>query len=206
MMNLKSFTLALTATVALALPTFGAVLISLDITGANDPVDSASTRTWNFTVIQTIVVSRSVFSVKAGSQTSLPLVFTLYDNYAGTGTAIASASLSAVDADSSYDPASVMDFDDITLNPGAYSATLTSQTGTNGSLQYFIKNGALKLYNDDGTSAPAINLTTELSTNFYTPDANNTGTATTPPTNIPEPSSLCALALTGLLALRRRRA
>ncbi|MFM2298016.1 MAG: hypothetical protein RL117_1723 [Verrucomicrobiota bacterium] len=204
-MKLKSIILSLSAIVSLAFPAFGAVLISIDITGANDPVDSASSRTWNFTVIQTIVVSRSAFSVKAGSQTSLPLVFTLYNNYGGTGTAIASSSLSAVSAGSSYDPPSIMDFTDMTLNPGAYSATLTSQTGTNGSLQYFIKNGALRLYNDDGTSAPVINLSTQLSTNFYTPDANNTGTATTTPTAVPEPSSLCALALTGLLALRRRR-
>lgn len=206
-MRLKSFALALAAITSLAAPAFGAVLISIDITGANDPVDSGSSRTWNFSVTQSFEVSRSVFSVKRGSQTNQPIVFSLYDALGGTGNLLRSYTLAAASEDTSYDPPTVFDFANITLTPGNYSATLTSSTGTNGAFQYFLKNGAIKLYNDNGAPIPTMDTTTALSSSFYNTDGNTTGTSTTTSSPvIPEPSSLSILALTGLLALRRRRA
>jgi hypothetical protein len=204
MIKLKTLSLASAIACSLVAPCFGAVLISIDITGANSPVDSASSRTWNFTVTQAIDVSRSVFSVKAGSQTSIPIIFDLYDGFGATGNILRSYTLSSAVATTSYNPPKIFDFANITLNPGNYSATLTSTTGTSGSLQYFLKNGALKLYNDNGSATPTIDPTTELSSSFYTTDGNTTGTSTPQP--VPEPSSLITLALTGLLVLRRRRA
>ncbi|NQX01156.1 hypothetical protein HQ447_10875 [bacterium] len=204
-MKLKSLALALAIACPLVAPSFGAVLISIDITGANSPVDSGSPRIWNFTVIQAIEVSRSVFSVKAGSKTTATIIFDLYDDFGGEGNIIRSYTLSAADAGSSYNPPSIFDFGNITLNPGSYSATLTSATDTSGAFQYFMKNGALKLYNDNGSATPTIDSTTALSSSFYTTDGNTTGTST-PGTAVPEPSSLSVITLTGLLALRRRRA
>lgn len=206
-MKFKSIALALVTSVALVAPSFGTVLISIDITGANDPVDSGSSRTWNFSVTQSFEVSRSIFSVKRGSQTDQPIIFSLYSGLGGTGDLLRSYSLAAASEDTSYDPPTIFDFENIVLTAGNYSATLTSTTGTSGAFQYFLKNGAIKLYNDNGSATPTLDATTELSSSFYNTDGNTSGTSTTTSTPvIPEPSSLSILAITGLLALRRRRA
>lgn len=197
-MNLKSFFITSTAVITLGFAANAAVLIAVDNTGANLPVDSASSRTWNFTILQSVTVAWSEFSVKAGNSTVDPLVYTLYNNFGGTGDVIHTMNITAAEAGGQYEPASILDFADITLNPGNYSVTMTSTTGTNGNFQYFMKGGVLRLYNTSNR--------TELSSSNYTADPNTNGTATTTPTTVPEPSSLSVLALTGLLALRRRRA
>ena len=143
--------------------------------------------------------SRSIFN-RAGSQTTATIVFHIYDDFGGTGNLITSYGISAATAAQSYDPIDHFDFTNITLNPATYSATLTSNTKSTGSFQYFLKNGGLKLYTDNGTLTPG----PELLPTIYTTDGNTTGTSNPEPA--PEPSSLVTLALTGLLALRRRRA
>jgi hypothetical protein len=180
------------------------VLISIDNTGANSPVSSGSPRIWNFQVTQQLVVSKSMFGLNDGVNTTADITFKLWNDFGGTGDALRTITLTAAQVDNSFATQEVFDFGDIILEPGNYSASLTSPAGS-GNQSYFLKNGSLALFLDDGTGSKA-------ASSLWTPDTNIDGTAGTTftPANlsaVPEPDSLVLLG--GLLVsvgfLRSRR-
>lgn len=180
------------------------VLIAIDNTGANDPVDRSNPRTWNFEVLDTtgsIRVNRSLFGLNDGVNTVASIVFTIYSGLGGNrpgNVVLRQATLTADQVDNKYTTMEQFGFSEITFGPGKYSATLTSEANS-GNQSYFLKMGKLGLYVDDGTSSPAVNSSTMLSSSLWVQDSNSTGTA------VPEPHALLSGLLGGLLMLRRRR-
>lgn len=184
------------------------VLIAIDNTGANDPVNVDNPRVWNFAITSgtTLTVNRALFGLNDGDKhTDQDITFSLYSGLGGnksvSNSLLFSVSLTPNQVDGFYTTMEEFTFgSNFTISAGDYSAMLTTtQPAGNGS--YFLKLGKLGLYNDTGGAFDTATATL-LSSALWTQDANTTGTAP-----VPEPSalSLLAVGLGGLAILRRRR-
>lgn len=180
------------------------IIISLDQTGANLGLNINEPRIWNFSVSQNITVDLARFAMKNGGSTVEAAVFELYNNLGGTGTVIATSTLGPANfSKSSYVPED-FSFTSTLLTPGDYSATLSSNAPASPNNQtYFMKAGRIVLLQADGV--------TELGSDFYTPDTNTDGTATTAPlvaadtSAVPEPSTAFGLSILLFVTAFRRK-
>lgn len=188
---------------------YGAVLLSVDGSGATKNVNTTTSLTWNFTWSgdSSFQFDRANFKVSLdnGIVDSSQLIMKLYFGYGGDTGSNTLASIGGEAAVSMVTALQIKNlsggaFRDVqflfpqsgTLAAGNYSVQLTS-TAAVGS-DFNVKIGGLKLF--DGST------NTELSPTLYNTDGNTDGTSAA--AVIPEPSALLLSAL-GLLALLRRR-
>ena len=175
-----------------------AVLISIDNTGANDPVNITQPRVWNFKIASsgtTLTVNRALFGLNdGGNQTTENIIFSLYSGLGGNqdpnNTLLRSVTLTPAGVDGFFNTMEEFSFSAFTFTAGDYSAMLTSiEPAGNGS--YMLKLGKLTLYEDNGGAFDPSSGTV-LSSTLWVQDPNATGTAA-----VPEPSAAWLL-LTGL--------
>ena len=182
------------------------VLIAIDNTGANDPVNFTHPRVWNFQISSsgtTLTVNRALFGLNdGGNQTTENIVFSLYAGLGGhqdaNNTLLRTVTLTPADVDGFFTTMEEFSFGNLSLTAGNYSATLMSQEPA-GNGSYMLKLGKLTLYNDNG-GTPDLSTGNVLSSSLWVQDPNATGTAA-----VPEPSIASLLVLGLSVALRQRR-
>ena len=182
------------------------VLITVDNTGANDPVSIDTPRVWNFAVNSgySLTVERGSFGLKSGSKTSEDITFSVWSGLGGNlagNNLLGSSNLTSAEVDGFYSTLENFDITALVLQAGYYSVTLTTNAVNASTDNYFLKNGSAILQLNDGSG-------TILGSEYWTQDANNDGTATdTFNGAIPEPGMAvlmtfgCAL----LTLLRHKR-
>lgn len=181
------------------------VLITVDNTGANLPVSTSAPRTWNFAIKEgsSITVGKALFGLNDGVNTSQDITFSIWNGLGGNvsgNTVQATVSLGPTQVDGFFATLEEFAFTPMTLTPGNYSVTLTSNASDAANQSYFLKSGAVVLKLNDGSGAT-------LGSEYWVQDTNNAGTATTTLTTseaIPEPTT-ATLTLLALLPLLRRK-
>jgi hypothetical protein len=181
------------------------VLITVDNTGANVPVSTSAPRTWNFAIKEgsSITVGKALFGLNDGVNTTENITFSIWNGLGGDvsgNTVQTTISLGPAQVDGFFATLEEFAFTPMTLTPGNYSVTLTSNASDAANRSYFLKSGAVVLQLDDGSGTP-------LSSDYWVQDTNNEGTATTTLTTteaIPEPTT-ATLTLLALLPLLRRK-
>lgn len=144
--------------------------------GANRSFNVSFPITYNFGVTEAgaaagLSAVQFAFRVDRGTQVTSPVIFNLYNGLGGTGTSIASTTVSATtypQAGGNRVPATLAP--PVTLAAGVYSVQLTTAAAGSGANNYTWKDGPLRL-----TSTSSVN----LSAFFYIEDNNSTGTAGT---------------------------
>jgi hypothetical protein len=164
---IKLLALALTLALAGTAGTARAnVIITIDQTGANDPVSSSTPRAWNFGITDVgaqyfsangITFDTAIFWAKDGVKTTDSLTFTLYSGLGGDvagNTILAQVTLPASVFNQQYANGAdnPFTFTGLTLTTGYYSATLTTTASNSANQEYFLKDGKLVLENSDGTT------------------------------------------------------
>ncbi|MEP6755850.1 MAG: hypothetical protein ABJA67_10140 [Chthonomonadales bacterium] len=126
------------------------VTFSTDQTGANTQIDNVNSQVWDFSVNPGFTVSEIIgnFEIKLGPSTVDPIIFSLYDQFNGTGhvsgaytpggNLLGSATILPGAVTQSFTPLS-FDITGLNLSAGPYSVALQSNAGSNGSEQYFFK-------------------------------------------------------------------
>ena len=141
------------------------LIIAIDNTGANNPVNIDNPRAWNFGVTAAgasyfsangISFDSALFDAKVHNDTSAPLVFSLYSGLGGKvngNTLLTSVSVPASQFDQQYlgGAGRLFTFAPETLGMGYYSVTLTSTAPDHATQDYFLKQGKLALENSNGT-------------------------------------------------------
>jgi uncharacterized membrane protein YgcG len=142
------------------------LIIAIDQTGANNPVNIDNPRAWNFGITQAganyfsahgIPFDSAMFDAKVHKDTEAPLVFSLYSGLGGNingNTLLSRVSIDASKFDQKYEDggANIFTFTPKVLGMGYYSATLTSTAPDKATEDYFLKQGKLALKNADGTA------------------------------------------------------
>lgn len=174
------------------------IRLVIDNTGKQEAVYIGNPRIWNFTITSAgaaagLSAISGNFAIKDNADTSEPIVFTLYSGYNGTGTILASSSLSSSVTTNQYVSYLFPITPTGSLAAGGYSLTLSSNTASGGSNQYFVKNGGAT-----NTSPPEVKITTSdgtpLNSSYF---SNGVGPTPTPgpsptPTPVPEPGQVAA--------------
>jgi hypothetical protein len=154
----------------------GQMLLDIPNTGANPGLDTNTSRTWNFAITtagsySNMSFSEAVVSLKRVSQTTDPIVMTIYGGFggiAGGGTVLARVTIPATNiSQNSYDPLQI-DFGPIVFSKGGYSIQFVSSTPQNKGYSMKIE----KLYLTDGN-------TNALPGFLWIQDNNTDGTAGT---------------------------
>jgi hypothetical protein len=161
------------------------VIISIDNTGANDPVNTAHPRVWNFGVTEAgaayfqkngITFDTAIFDAKVFQNTTEPIVFTLYSGLGGKvagNTVLASVSKPASDFNQQYTGgASVFKITPEVFTMGYYSVTLTTTAPDKTNQEYFLKDGTLSLLTKTASGTYST-----LASNYWLKD-NSVGNAT----------------------------
>lgn len=215
---------------AIALGIFGAMnlasanlIIAINQTGANDPVNIDSPRVWNFGVTSVgaayfsangITFDSALFDAKTHNDTTAPLVFTIYSGLGGNvagNTALSSITMPASQFNQQYAGGAgrLFTFNALALTTGYYSVTLTSTAADKATEDYFLKQGKLALLNSDGTAMNSSYWLQDQGTGNAT--ATFTGSGSLYPSALaPEVNPAWAMAILGLvsfgkMALRRQR-
>lgn len=174
----------------LASPGFSATFfLTTDQTGANTTIDLAHSSTWLLVPNTPFDLGGGNFELKRGPATDKDIVLSLYQGTDATGPLLAQATVSftVVGQGPGYVPYDFLFTSAVPLLSGtSYFATLTSDAGTPGNQQYFVKDGGAVIVDDNGDPV--------------SPDPIG-GTVT------PEPSTfaLLGMALVGAGAYRRIR-
>ncbi len=157
-------------------------LLAIDQTGANDPVDVGSGRTWNFRMTAdaggVVKIDRALLGLSKGVNATADVTFKLYSGLGGDqagNTVLREATLTSLQIDNSFSTQEVFAFEELTLTPGDYSATLTT-TAPAGDTAYELKNGKMSLYDASGYVDPT---STVLSSFYWVQDSNDSGSAGT---------------------------
>ena len=159
------------------------LIIAIDQTGANDPVNVSSPRAWNFGITsagaayfqaQGITFDSALFDAKDHNDTTAPLVFSLYSGLGGNvagNRLITSLTVPSTQFNNQYlgGKGRLFTFTPEMLTAGYYSVTLTSTAPNKATEDYFLKEGKLTLLESN-------NLTT-LNSSYWVQD-NGTGNAT----------------------------
>lgn len=176
-MSVAVMTLGIAATASANL------IIAIDNTGSNDPVNVDSPRAWNFGVTQAgadylkstgITFDTAMFAAKKHEGTTAPLVFSLYSGLGGNvngNKLIASVSISSGQFDNQYQDGSenLFKIAPQTFTVGYYSVTLTSTAPDKATQDYFLKEGKLVLQDTKNVA---------LNSSYWLQD-DSTGNATT---------------------------
>ena len=171
---------------------------STDITGAQTQIDVNHTSLWTTTPGGTVDILGGIFTMKAGSNTSASITFSLYSGsltLAQTASATALVSKTLLYSDFSSQVSNAGQFEYHAFDVGtpsspfrliggqSYTAVLSSTANDVQSQAYFIKDSGLIYLRDPANLSTAID-----------------------PISVPEPSSLCLTILgVGMMALLRRR-
>ena len=163
----KKFISTSVALVALAFASSAsaALIISIDNTGANDPVNVDNPRAWNFGVTAAgaaflsstgLTFDTALFDAKLHKDTTAPLVFSIYSGLGGNingNTLLTSVSVPASQFNQQYagGAGSLVAFAPEQFSTGYYSVTLTSVAPDQATQDYFLKQGKLQLENANGT-------------------------------------------------------
>ena len=135
------------------------LIIYIDQTGANQPVNVEAPRAWNFGVtsvgaayfsVNGITFDSALFNAKDHKGTTAPLVFTLYSGLGGNvagNTVLATLSVPASQFNQQYSGGmgSLFTFAPQLLTTGYYSVTLTTTAPNKSTEDYFLKQGKLTL-------------------------------------------------------------
>ncbi|MCX6967428.1 MAG: hypothetical protein NTZ46_06525 [Verrucomicrobia bacterium] len=163
----KTFIAALALASAALVSTASAnLIVAIDNTGANDPVNINNPRAWNFGVTQAgadylvangITFDSALFDAKLHKDTTAPLVFSIYSGLGGNvngNQLLASVSAPASEFNQQYlgGQGKLFLFDPQTFTEGYYSVTLTSTAPDKATQDYFLKQGKMVLENADGTA------------------------------------------------------
>jgi hypothetical protein len=141
------------------------LIVAIDNTGANDPVNVENPRAWNFGITQTgadyfsangISFDSALFDAKVHNDTAAPIVFSVYSGLGGDvngNSLLASVSVPASEFNQQYlgGSGNLFTFAPQTFTRGYYSATLTSTAPDQATQDYFLKQGKLVLMNADQT-------------------------------------------------------
>jgi hypothetical protein len=171
-----------TLTVTVANVNEANALLAIDHTGTNDPVDASSGRTWNFRMTASaggvVKIDRALFALSKGVNATADMTFKLYSGLGGDqagNTVLREATLTSLQVDTSLTTQEVFAFEELTLTPGDYSATLTT-TAPAGDTAYELKNGKMAIYDASGYVDPT---STVLSSFYWVQDSNDSGSAGT---------------------------
>lgn len=146
------------------------------LTGANRDFSATVPVTYNFGVTTAggeagLSVISIDFIVSRGSGVTAPVVFTIYNDFGGIGTAVVSTSVAAASiSGSGFNSTAASLSTAFTLSAGAYSVKLTTASPGTGNDKYQYKDGKLRLTSANGTS---------LSSYFWVEDSSTTGNAGT---------------------------
>ena len=186
------------------------IIISIDQTGANIPINIDAPRVWNITLTGEGTFDSAVFAAKAGGSTTASLDFSIYSGFNGTfgddaaGRLIYTSTLVSSEFSTSSYQTEVFSLGSLVLGPGNYSLELSSAATGGGTNQYFIKsgsNGGDLTYTDTTTGGDAT-VVQHISNNV-----DNSGSSSAPVVPeapvaaVPEPSSIVLSAGVGLLLL-----
>ena len=141
------------------------LIIAIDNTGANQPVNVDNPRAWNFGITQTgadyfsangFTFDSALFDAKLHKDTTAPLVFSIYSGLGGNvngNSLVASVSVPSSEFNQQYlgGNGKLFTFAPQTFTMGYYSATLTSTAPDKATQDYFLKQGKLVLMNSDQT-------------------------------------------------------
>lgn len=141
------------------------LIIAIDNTGANQPVNVDNPRAWNFGITQTgadyfstngFTFDSALFDAKLHKDTTAPLVFSIYSGLGGNvngNSLMASVSVPYTEFNQQYlgGAGKMFTFAPQTFTMGYYSATLTSAAPDVATQDYFLKQGKLVLMNADQT-------------------------------------------------------
>lgn len=141
--------------------------VQTGIQGGQTGINSAATATWSFTVGSPWSFGGGTFTMKSGSNTTLPIMLSVYSG-TNFGTLVGNLSLTQ-SAFCSQLGSNCQNFGDVQFlfsTPLAlstntiYYVDLTSMTGTSGSLQYFLKgtSSTLSFVDANNNPMPAQNL------------------------------------------------
>jgi len=118
-----------------------------DISGANNPIHSASSRTFNFTLNNTYLVGKGAFDMKRGTSSSDGVTATIYSGLNASGPALTSIFVNAASFPTTF---TVVDFIfNYELSSGQYSLVMTSSDPSGGATQYAIKTDSFKTINTE---------------------------------------------------------
>lgn len=165
---------------------FANLIIAIDNTGANHPVNVDNPRAWNFGITQTgadyfsangISFDSALFDAKLHNDTSAPLVFSVYSGLGGNvngNSVLASVSVPYTEFNQQYlgGAGKLFTFAPQTFTMGYYSATLTSTAPDQATQDYFLKQGKLVLMNADQTL---------LDSSYWLQDQGTGNATSTPP-------------------------
>ena len=205
----------------MALLTTGAIehvpanlVISIDQTGANSPINEENGRVWNFGVTSKgadyfaangLTFDSALFAAKDHKETTAPLVFTLYSGLGGNvkgNTALATFSMpsSAFNQQYASGAGSLFTFNPQLFTKGYYSVTLTSTADNDSTEDYFLKQGKLSLLNSNDTPLASDLWLQDLGTGNAGAVFRGTGTLDNSDSTLaPEPNALWVMAIvTGL--------
>lgn len=124
------------------------IVLKTDQTGANDPIYSGYPRIFNFSTTKNYNVASGIFSMKKGSTSTDGVTATIYNSFNGSGTAIASVFIATDTFNQTYTDM-LFDFSNYSLSDGDYSMVLSSNTGSGGSSNYFIKSGNFQIFDQE---------------------------------------------------------
>lgn len=162
------------------------LIVAIDNTGANQPVNVADPRAWNFGITQAgadyfsangFTFDSALFDAKLHKDTVEPLVFSIYSGLGGNvngNTLMASVSVPSTEFNQQYlgGNGKLFTFAPQNFTMGYYSATLTSAAPDVATEDYFLKQGKLVLMNQDQTL---------LDSSFWLQDSGTGNAGTTPP-------------------------
>jgi hypothetical protein len=141
------------------------LIIAIDQTGANNPVNVNSPRAWNFGVTAAgasyfaangVTFDSALFDAKIHNNTVAPLVFTLYSGLGGNvngNSVLTTLSVPSSQFNQQYAGGlgKLFTFQPQSFTEGYYSVTLTSVAEDKATTEYFLKQGKLALLNSDKT-------------------------------------------------------
>ena len=141
------------------------LIIAIDQTGANDPVNVDQSRAWNFGVTSAgaaylaqngLTFDSALFDAKIHKDTVAPLVFTLYSGLGGNvngNTVLAQVSVPSSEFNQQYTGGlgDLVLFKPQLFTKGYYSVTLTSTAADKATTEYVLKQGKLELLNSNQT-------------------------------------------------------
>ena len=217
-MNKKLFAVAITLLLFGGADRFYAsLIIAVEQSGANDPINVNQPRVWNFGVTAAgadyftkngLFFDSALFDAKIHKNTTAPLVFTIYSGLGGNvngNTVLTRLSVRSSEFDQRYSGGlgETFEFKPKLFSMGYYSVTLTSVAPDNSTTDYFLKQGKLTLLNSHETPLDSLYWLQDQGTGNATSTFNGTGSLSgeTSITLAPEVSTVWAMALMAGMSL-----
>ena len=193
------------------------LIISIDQTGANSPINEENGRVWNFGVTSAgasyfaangLTFDSALFAAKDHKETTEPLVFTLYSGLGGKvkgNTVLATFSMpsSAFSQQYAGGLGSLFTFNPQLFTKGYYSVTLTSAADNDSTEDYFLKQGKLTLLDSNDSPLASSLWLQDLGTGNATAVFQGTGTLDSVTSGValaPEPHAFWAVAIITVLS------